>query len=52
MELILNFQVVNQMKLDHNMMNLDIENDIYNELILVEKDTLNRMIRISNENIH
>jgi hypothetical protein len=40
------------MKLDHNMMNLDIENDIYNELILVEKDTLNRMIRISNENIH
>jgi hypothetical protein len=42
MELILNFQVVNQMKRDHNKMNPDIENDIYNELIWVEKDTLNK----------
>ncbi len=38
MEMILNFQVVIQMKRDHKKMNRDIENDIYNELVLVEKD--------------
>ncbi len=47
MEMILNFQVVNQKKLDHNKMNLDIENDIYNEPVWVEKGILKHKIIIS-----
>jgi hypothetical protein len=39
MKMILNYQVGNQTKPDHNKMNPDIENDIYNELVLLEKDT-------------
>jgi hypothetical protein len=38
--MILNFQVVIHKMLDHNSMNLDIENDIYNEQISVEKHIL------------
>lgn len=42
MEIFLNFQVVIHNKLDHNKMNQDIENDIYNGHFLVDKDTFKK----------